>query len=147
MKPIHVRGATPQRPHRRLASTSIVRCSKKAISASTSSSTSSANLPRWNGPSSWSTAPQRSHMTTDPLTAPEPPILVFAEVRLECRTDRGRPQAGLHPHRRSRPRCHFRRGAFWKKYRPDRLVTNDLGKGSPEIRFDFRYAPVPTQLV
>lgn len=35
------------------------------------------------------------------------------------------------------------KGTFWKKYRPPFLITNDLGKGLPDIRFDFRYPPFP----
>lgn len=38
----------------------------------------------------------------------------------------------------------YGRGTFWTKYRPPRLVTNDLGKGTPHVRFDMRHrAPFP----
>jgi len=32
-------------------------------------------------------------------------------------------------------------GIWWKEYRPERLVTNNLLSGSPDLRFDFRCAP------
>lgn len=32
-------------------------------------------------------------------------------------------------------------GVWWKLYRPDNFVTNDLGKGHPLLRFDFCHAP------
>lgn len=35
----------------------------------------------------------------------------------------------------------FGRGTFWKRWRPDRLVRNDLGKGRPDLRFDARRSP------
>jgi hypothetical protein len=37
----------------------------------------------------------------------------------------------------------YGRGTWWKRYRPANFVTNDLGKGHPKIRFDFRRAPFP----
>lgn len=33
------------------------------------------------------------------------------------------------------------RGTFWKRWRPDRLVTNDLGKNRPDVRCDARCSP------
>lgn len=37
----------------------------------------------------------------------------------------------------------YGRGTFWNLYRPRRLVTNDLGKGTPDVRFDARQMPFP----
>lgn len=35
----------------------------------------------------------------------------------------------------------FGKGVWWKRYRPKTLITNDLKKGSPQMRFDFCRAP------
>ena len=37
----------------------------------------------------------------------------------------------------------YGRGTFWNLYQPARLITNDLGKGTPDVRFDARAMPFP----
>ena len=82
-------------------------------------------------------------MTADPLTADEPPILVFAKYASNAELIVATHKLGYLPPNALTLDATYGRGTFWKKYRPDRLVTNDLGKGSPEIRFDFRCPPFP----
>lgn len=35
----------------------------------------------------------------------------------------------------------YGKGVWWKLYRPARFITNDLGKGVPDVRFDFCHPP------
>lgn len=35
----------------------------------------------------------------------------------------------------------YGRGAFWTLYRPHRLVSGDMSKGQPDVRFDYRHLP------
>lgn len=81
-------------------------------------------------------------MTTDPLTAPEPPILVFAKYASNAELIVAAHKLGYIPADALVLDATFSGGIFWKKYRPERLVANGLSPGStPDIAFDFTRPP------
>jgi len=81
-------------------------------------------------------------MTADPLTADEPPILVFAKYASNAELILAAHKLGYLPPGALVLDATYGEGIFWKKYRPERLVVNSLSPGSaPDVRFDFTRPP------